>query len=71
MLDSQRENELVKRAQHGDSAAVGILYDRHHTAIFRFVWSRVSNQQLAEDLTGEIFTKMVVSLPNYKINENR
>jgi len=69
VLDSNRDNELVKRAQQGDSAAVGALYDRHHTAIFRFVWSRVSNQQLAEDLTGEIFTKMVISLPNYKINE--
>ena len=69
MLDSQRDNDLVKRAQQGDSAAVGALYDRHHTPIFRFVWSRVSNQHLAEDLTGEVFTKMVINLPDYKISD--
>jgi RNA polymerase sigma-70 factor (ECF subfamily) len=69
MLDSQRDNELVKRAQQGDSAAVGALYDRHHTPIFRFVWSRVSDQQTAEDLTGDVFMKMVTSLPDYKISD--
>lgn len=67
MLDSQRDNELVKRAQQGEPAAVGALYDRHHTPIFRFIWSRVGIQQLAEDLTGEVFTKMVTSLPDYTI----
>jgi RNA polymerase sigma-70 factor (ECF subfamily) len=69
VLDSQRDNELVKRAQRGDTAAVGALYDRHHTHIFRFVWSRVGNQQIAEDLTGEVFIKMVTSLSGYKIGE--
>jgi RNA polymerase sigma-70 factor (ECF subfamily) len=69
VLDSQRDNELIKRAQQGDSAAVGALYDRHHTPIFRFVWSRVNNQQAAEDLTGDVFTKMVTSLSSYTISD--
>ncbi|MBE2221721.1 MAG: sigma-70 family RNA polymerase sigma factor [Anaerolineae bacterium] len=69
MLDSQRDNELVKRAQQGDITAIGALYDRHQMHIFRFVWSRVGNQQLAEDLTGETFTRMVSGLSGYKINE--
>ncbi len=68
MLDSQRDNELVKRAQQGDKMAVGALYDRHHTHIFRFVWSRIGNQQIAEDLTGETFVKMVTKIPSYKIS---
>jgi RNA polymerase sigma-70 factor (ECF subfamily) len=67
MLDSQRETELIKRAQNGDRAAVGALYDWHHTPIFRFVWSRIGSQQLAEDLTGEVFTKMVSHLSDYQI----
>ena len=58
--------ELVKRAQHGNSNAIGKLYDRHQPHIFRFVWSRVRHQQTAEDMTGEIFTRMVTSLPNYQ-----
>lgn len=46
--------------------AVGALYDAHHQAIFRYVWSRVSDQQLAEDLTGEIFTRMMTGLSGYQ-----
>lgn len=46
--------------------AVGELYDRHNEPIFRYVWSRVHDRQTAEDLTGEIFTRMVASLPKYR-----
>lgn len=58
--------DLVVRAQGGDVDAVGELYDAHHEHIFRYVWSRVRDQQLAEDLTGEIFTRMVGSLAGYR-----
>ena len=59
--------DLVRRAHRGDVDAVGQLYDRHHEHIFRYVCSRVRDGHLAEDLTGEIFTRMVVSLPDYRL----
>jgi RNA polymerase sigma-70 factor (ECF subfamily) len=76
-LQTVSDTELVKRAQSqrtdivaGAQAAgveaVGELYDRHHERIFRYIWSRVSNKQLAEDLTGDVFTRMVVNLPKYR-----
>lgn len=46
--------------------AIGELYDGHHEQIFRYVWSRVRHKEVAEDLTGEIFTRMVSHLPNYQ-----
>lgn len=64
--------ELIKRAQNrrGNPAtgaeAVGELYDRYQESVFRYIWSRVSNLQLAEDLTGDVFTRMVVNLPKYR-----
>lgn len=58
--------ELVRRAQNGNSNAIGKLYDHHQPHIYRFVWSRVRHQQTAEDMTGEIFTRMVTNLPNYR-----
>lgn len=66
MLNSN-DADLVKRAQGGDVNAVGELYDRHHESIFRYVQSRVGERNLAEDLTGEIFTRMVTSLPGYRL----
>jgi RNA polymerase sigma-70 factor (ECF subfamily) len=47
-------------------SAIGELYDRHHKHIFRYVWSRVQDSYVAEDLTGEIFTRMVAHLPGYR-----
>ena len=47
-------------------AAVGELYDRHHTRIFRYLWSRLRDRHLAEDLTGEVFARMVRDLPRYR-----
>ena len=47
-------------------AAVGQLYDRHYTRIFRYLWSRLRDPQIAEDLTGEVFTRMVRDLPKYR-----
>ena len=58
--------DLIKRAQGGDVEAVGKLYDRYHTRIFRYLWSRLREPQLAEDLTGEVFARMVRDLPGYR-----
>jgi RNA polymerase sigma-70 factor (ECF subfamily) len=65
--------ELIKQAQHKKAnpasgvEAVGELYDRYHDLVFRYIWSRVSDPQLAEDLTGDVFIRMVVNLPRYRL----
>jgi len=66
VLDSS-DADLVKSAQGGDVSAVGELYDRHHESIFRYVLVRVQDRALAEDLTGEVFARMVASLPSYHL----
>ena len=64
--------ELIKRTKNRENdpaagaEAVGELYDRYHQTIYRYIWSRVSNPQLAEDLTSEVFTRMVIGLPKYR-----
>ena len=71
-MQNINDAELVKQAQdrrndHAAGAeAIGELYDRYHESIFRYIWSRVSDQQLAEDLTGDVFTRMVIHLPKYR-----
>ena len=47
-------------------SAVGKLYDRHYTRIFRYLWSRLHDPHLAEDLAGEVFARMVRDLPKYR-----
>lgn len=57
---------LVQRAQSGDAEAVGALFDKHYRTMFRYFYVRVRQQQLAEDLAGELFTRMVHYLPSFE-----
>jgi RNA polymerase sigma-70 factor (ECF subfamily) len=58
--------QLVARAQRGDVDAIGQLYDQHQNAIFRYLWVRLGERPQAEDLTGEVFMRMLTALPNYR-----
>lgn len=48
---------LVERAQLGDTDAFGLIYDRYMETVFRFIYFRVGNRQLAEDLTADTFLR--------------
>jgi len=58
---------LIVRAQRGDGEAVGVLYQTFAQPIYRYVLYRVPTTADAEDLTAEIFVKMVEGLPSYQI----
>ncbi len=57
---------LVARAQNGETAVIGELYDRYHLSIFRYLYYRVGDQQAAEDLTSEVFLRMIRALNGYR-----
>jgi len=48
---------LVVRAQRGDKDAFAEIYHRYLDPVFRFVYFRVTNRQIAEDLTAETFLR--------------
>jgi RNA polymerase sigma-70 factor (TIGR02952 family) len=49
--------ELVRRAQQGDAEAFGQLYDHYVPMVFRYLYHRVGDRALAEDLTSEAFVR--------------
>jgi RNA polymerase sigma-70 factor (ECF subfamily) len=58
--------DLVRQAQAGQIHAVGELYDRHRLRIFRFIRCKVANTQQAQDLTSEVFLRMVNHLADFE-----
>lgn len=56
------EQELLARAIEADTAALTILYDRYNTRIYNFIYHRVGQAELAEDLTAQVFTRMLESI---------
>ncbi|WP_240323277.1 MULTISPECIES: sigma-70 family RNA polymerase sigma factor [Amycolatopsis] len=48
---------LVRAAQQGDTAAFGALYDQYVDVVYRYVYFRLSDRELAEDITSETFLR--------------
>lgn len=57
MKPSVPAGRLVENAIAGDDEAFGLLYDDFYTPIYRFVLKKVSDPDLAEDLTQTVFLK--------------
>jgi RNA polymerase sigma-70 factor, ECF subfamily len=56
---------LVERAQAGDAEAFGQIYDRYLDTVFRFIYFRVGNRQLAEDLTADTFLRALKRIGSF------
>ena len=57
--------DIVKRAQQGDADAFGELYDRYVDVVYRYVYYRVGNATLTEDLTSETFIRALRRIASY------
>lgn len=61
-----RELDLIRRAQQGDKQAIGELYRLHVDVIYRYIWGRIRDESVTEDLTAQVFLKALEGLPNYE-----
>lgn len=60
------ERQLIARAKAGDKAAVGALYEAYAQPIFRYISYRVESDVVAEDLTADVFLRMVQGMGRYE-----
>jgi RNA polymerase sigma-70 factor, ECF subfamily len=65
-VDRKHEQELIVLAQHGNEQAFTDLYRYHAEKIYRYIYYRVGSPTTAEDLTADVFVRMVESLPGYQ-----
>jgi RNA polymerase sigma-70 factor (ECF subfamily) len=65
-VEQDEDAALAIRASTGESAAFGLLYDRHVAAIYRYVYYRVRDDAEAEDLTSEVFMRALKAMPRYE-----
>ena len=60
------EQRLLQRAQQGNADAFAHLYRANVQAIYRYIYHRVNDVHLAEDLTGDVFTRALKSMATYR-----
>ena len=53
------ERDIVQRARSGDQQALGELYDIYFPRIYRYILARTGNHAEAEDVTEEVFVKVL------------
>jgi RNA polymerase sigma-70 factor (ECF subfamily) len=56
------EQILLERARAYDEDALGELYDQYAPLIYAYLYRRVHDAQLAEDLTGEVFVRVLQAI---------
>jgi RNA polymerase sigma-70 factor, ECF subfamily len=66
MQPMSNEQVIIAQARQGDEEALSSLYETYLQAIFEYIRYRVDSTVLAEDLTAEVFLRMVRSLPTYE-----
>lgn len=57
--------EIISQAKKGDKQAFEKLYKLYFVPVFRYVYLRVNDKQLTEDITQEVFMKVYTSLDSY------
>lgn len=70
-FDERELDRLAKRMQRGDSQAAALLYDRLAQKVFGFCMNRVGNRSVAEDLTQDIFLKLVRKIDTFDAKRGR
>lgn len=56
------DNHLLERAAQFDQEALAEIYDRYADRLYQYIYHRVGNGPLAEDLTGEVFVRMLEAI---------
>ena len=60
------EQELVTRAQNGDTEAFNPLVYKYQQKIYNLIYRKVRDRETAKDLCQEVFLKAWQALPNFK-----
>lgn len=63
------ERATVDRARAGDQQALADIYDWYMPRVFRYAMARLGNQHEAEDLTEEVFLKMLGAIGDFRWRE--
>ena len=65
-VQANNEELLIQRAQSGDRAAFAALYNQHYQSIYTYIYYRVSDTSTAEEVTSQVFVRMVEKIQTFK-----
>lgn len=65
-MPSLSDEDVMTRIQTGDLEHAGLLFERHHTALYRFFVHTTQEQVASQDLTQDVFVRLFTYRTSYK-----
>lgn len=69
-METHTDNLLISRYQKGDENALSILISRHQKELFSFIFYKLMDEELANDVFQDTFMKIIVSLKEGRYNDD-
>lgn len=60
------DDDLMRRMAEGEAEALAILFDRHKSRLFGFLYHLLGDRAVAEDLVGETFLRIFRARGRYR-----
>jgi RNA polymerase sigma-70 factor (ECF subfamily) len=60
--ENPEQQALLERASRAEPAALGAVYDQYADRIYAYIYRRVGQAEVAEDLTGQVFMRMLEAI---------
>ena len=58
-VEDPQQQVVLERAINADPVALGMLYDQYVDRIYSYIYHRVGQAEVAEDLTGQVFMRVL------------
>jgi RNA polymerase sigma-70 factor (ECF subfamily) len=63
-------SRIIDLARQGDATSIGQIFEKYHQGIFQYLYYHTGDQPSAEDLTSEVFIRMLKGLPHYQFQKD-
>jgi RNA polymerase sigma factor (sigma-70 family) len=58
-LNPLSDNSIMLKVKNGDLDKLGLLFERHHRALFGFVFHMTGQRELSEDMVQNVFYRIL------------
>lgn len=69
-METLTDSLLISRYQKGDENALSILISRHQKELFSFIFYKLMDEELANDVFQDTFMKIIISLKEGRYNDD-
>jgi len=69
-LNNLEDHQLLEKARRNDMQAIAMIHDRYYPKIWGYVCYRISNKQICEDISADVFMRFLGQLKNTKNDIN-